>query len=243
MMWARSSSWRRVGVAVGTFVVGVWLLAGQASAHVEADPASVAAGSTHTITFNLEHGCGDSATVKLEMRLADGVTDAKPAAINGWTSSEAAGVITWTGGPQPHDQPLDVPVEMTFPDTPGATLPFPLVQTCEQGETRWVDPPNPDGSEPEDPAPMVVLTASAGGGASTTAAPATTGGVATTGAVSTTAGVSTTAAAVIAPSPSTTAAATDDSSGNNAGVIAVVVIALGAVVGVGAFFLLRSRQP
>ncbi len=84
-------------------------------------------------------------------------------------------MITWTGGPQPHDQPLDVPVEMTFPDTPGATLLFPLVQTCEQGETRWVDPPNPDGSEPEDPAPLVELTASAGGGASTTASPATTG--------------------------------------------------------------------
>ncbi len=56
--------------------VGVWMLAGQASAHVEASPASVAAGSTDTITFNVEHGCGDSATVKLEMKLADGVTDA-----------------------------------------------------------------------------------------------------------------------------------------------------------------------
>ena len=75
---SRSSSWRRVGVAVGTVAVGVWMLAGQASAHVEASPASVAAGSTDTITFNVEHGCGDSATVKLEMKLADGVTDATP---------------------------------------------------------------------------------------------------------------------------------------------------------------------
>ena len=234
---AHTRSWRRVGVGVGTVVVGVWMLAGQASAHVETAPASVAAGSTDTITFNVEHGCGDSATVKLEMKLADGVTDAKPAAIDGWTSSEAAGVITWTGGPQPHDQPLDVPVEMTFPDTPGATLLFPLVQTCEQGETRWVDPPKPDGSEPEDPAPLVALTASGAGDASTSASPATTGAVATTG------GVSTTAAAVIAPSPSTTAAASEDSSSNTAAVIAVVVIAVAAVVGVGAFFLLRSRHP
>jgi len=235
MRRARGSSSRRVGVAIGTVALGVWMLAGQASAHVEADPASVAAGSTDTITFNVEHGCGDSATVKLEMKLADGVTDAKPAAIGGWTSSEAAGVITWTGGPQPHDQPLDVPVEMTFPDTPGATLLFPLVQTCEQGETRWVDPPNPDGSEPEDPAPLVEVTASAAGGASTTASVATTG----TTAAATTAAGSTTAATA----PGTTAIASDDSSDNTAAVIAVVVIAVGAVGGVGAFLLFRSRQP
>ena len=63
-----------MGVALGTVAVGVWMLAGQASAHVEASPASVAAGSTDTITFNVEHGCGDSATVKLEMKLAEGVT-------------------------------------------------------------------------------------------------------------------------------------------------------------------------
>lgn len=238
MRRARGSSSRRVGVAIGTLALGVWMLAGQASAHVEADPASVAAGSTDTIAFNVEHGCGDSATVKLEMKLADGVTDAKPTEIPGWTSAQAAGVITWTGGPQPHDQPLDVPVEMTFPDTPGATLLFPLVQTCEQGETRWVDPPNPDGSEPEDPAPLVELTASAAGGASTTASVATTGAATTAAAPTTALGSTTTATA-----PATTATTSDDSSDNTAAVIAVIVIAVGAVVGVGAFLLFRSRQP
>ncbi len=235
-----------MGVALGTVSVGVWMLAGQASAHVEASPASVAAGSTDTITFNVEHGCGDSATVKLEMKLAAGVTGAKPAAINGWTSSVAAGVITWSGGPQPHDQPLDVPVEMTFPDTPGATLLFPLVQTCEQGETRWVDPPNPDGSEAADPAPLVELTASASGGASTTALPATTGAVSTTvvstTAVSTTAAAATTAAAPDSIAPATTATTSSDSSDNTAAVIAVIAIAVIAVVGLGAFLLVRSNR-
>jgi hypothetical protein len=133
---------------------------------------------------------------------------------------------------------LDVPVEMTFPDTPGATLLFPLVQTCEQGETRWVDPPNPDGSEPEDPAPLVELTASAAGGASTTASVATTGAATTAAAPTTALGSTTTATA-----PATTATTSDDSSDNSAAVIAVIVIAVGAVVGVGAFLLFRSRQP
>ena len=53
-----------MGFAVGTMAVGLWMFAGQASTHVEASPTSVAAGSTDTITFNVEHGCGDSATVK-----------------------------------------------------------------------------------------------------------------------------------------------------------------------------------
>ncbi len=153
----------RIRLALGgaRWASAVGGLAEPAFAHVEPDPASVPAGSTDTITFNVEHGCEESDTVKLEMQLADGVTDATPASIDGWTSSVAGGVITWTGGPQPHDQELLVPVEMTFPNTPGETLLFPLVQTCEQGEIRWVDPPNPDGSEPEDPAPVVTLTAAA----------------------------------------------------------------------------------
>jgi periplasmic copper chaperone A len=205
------------------------MLAEQAWAHVEADPASVAAGSTDTITFNLEHGCGDSATVKLEMKLADGVSDAKPAAIDGWTSSQSGGVITWTGGPQPHDEPLDVPVEMTFPNTAGATLLFPLVQTCQQGETRWVDPPNPDGSEAEDPAPLVTLTASTGDGASTTAASATTDAATTTDAVATTHLID-------------TEVPTDEGSDNTALVIAAVAVGIVAVVGAGAWLLARMNR-
>ncbi len=193
-------------------VLGVGALAEPAFAHVEPDPASVPAASTHTITFIVEHGCEESDTVKLEMQLADGVTDAKPAAIDGWTSSVAGGVITWTGGPQPHDQELPVPVEMTFPDNPGQVLLFPLVQTCQQGEIRWVDPPNPDGSEPEDPAPVITLTAAVGGQTTTTAA-----------AASTTAAPPATSAVPTSAVP-TTATSGDDSSDGTAGVIAIVAV-------------------
>ena len=166
-------------------VIAVGGLAQPAFAHVEPDPGSVPAASTATITFNLEHGCEESDTVKLEMKLADGVTDATPAPIDGWTSSVADGVITWTGGPQPHDQALLIPVEMTFPNDAGQVLLFPLVQTCEQGEIRWVDPPNPDGSEPEDPAPAITLTAAAAGQTTTTSAAASTTAASTTAASTT----------------------------------------------------------
>ena len=137
-------------------------------------------------------------------------------------------MITWTGGPQPHDVALLLTVEMTFPNTPDEVLAFPLVQTCEQGETRWVDPPNPDGSEPEDPAPLVTLTAAQ-------AQPTTTAAASTTDAASTTAaGASTTAAPV-----TTGISESDEGSDNTAAVIAIVAVGIVAVVGLGAWLLAR----
>ena len=38
------------------------------------------------------------------MQLAEGVTDPKIAQVDGWESAVDGRVITWTGGPQPHDQ-------------------------------------------------------------------------------------------------------------------------------------------
>ena len=223
----------RLVLGGGLVLMAVGGLAQPAFAHVEPDPESVPAGSTGTITFNVEHGCEESNTVRLEMQLADGVTDPTPAAIDGWTSSVAGGVITWTGGPQPHDQELLVPVEMTFPNSPGDVLLFPLVQTCEQGEVRWIDPPNPDGSEPEDPAPTVTLTAAQGETTTTTAA-------ATTVALSTTAVAATTAVSVTIAAPASTAIPeSDEGSDNTAAVIAIVAVGIVAVVGLGAWLLAR----
>jgi uncharacterized protein YcnI len=227
----------RIRLALGgaVVVIAVGELAQPAFAHVEPDPGTVPAASTATITFNLEHGCEESDTVKLEMKLADGVTDATPAPIDGWTSSVADGVITWTGGPQPHDQALPIPVEMTFPNDAGQVLLFPLVQTCEQGEIRWVDPPNPDGSEPEDPAPAITLTAAAAGQTTTTSAAASTTAASTT-AASTTAASATTAAPTTAPQA-------DEKSDGTAGVIAIVAVGIVVVVGLGAWLLARRAGP
>ena len=222
----------RVALTLIGAALSLVALAQPAFAHVEPDPGTVPAASTATITFNVEHGCEDSPTVKLEMKIADGVTDVKPAAITGWTSTVADGVITWTGGPQPHDQELLVPVDMTFPNTPGATLLFPLVQTCQQGETRWVDPPNPDGSEPEDPAPAITLTAAAAG--ETTVA-TTSGGAATSAAV-TTAAPATTEPPLIAP---LTTAPSSDGSSTSTGVVIAVVAAVVIAGGAGLWYFVR----
>jgi uncharacterized protein YcnI len=225
----------RLALGAALVIVAVGGLAQPAFAHVETDPGSAAAGSTAPIGFNVEHGCDESGTVKVEMQLPEGVTDPKVARVDGWESSVAGRVITWTGGPQRHDVALLLTVEMTFPNSPGEVLFFPLVQTCEQGEIRWVDPPNPGGSEPEDPAPIVTLRAAQG--ATTTTSAATTAASSTT-AASTTAAAATTAAPTTA-APTTATSEADEGSDDTAAVIAIVAVGIVAVVGLGAWLLAR----
>ena len=100
-------------------VIAVGGLAQPAFAHVETDPGSVPAGSTEPIGFNVEHGCDESATVKVEMQLAEGVTDAKIAQVDGWESAVDGRVITWTGGPQPHDHSAAVDRRDDVPEQSG----------------------------------------------------------------------------------------------------------------------------
>ena len=45
-----------------------------AGAHVAADPSEVPAGTTQTIGFTVEHGCGESPTVGVDLQLPDGVS-------------------------------------------------------------------------------------------------------------------------------------------------------------------------
>ena len=48
------------------------------------------------------------------------------------------------------------------------SLSFPAVQTYSSGEeVAWIDPPNPDGSEPDRPAPTLQLVAATSEGGST----------------------------------------------------------------------------
>jgi len=52
-----------------------------------------------------------------------------------------------------------------LPDKAGETIYFPVVQTCQQGVTRWIDIPVAGQDEPETPAASVKLLAKAAGDA------------------------------------------------------------------------------
>jgi uncharacterized protein YcnI len=154
-----------------------------ASAHVSiVDGASVPGGGHGTqITFRIGHGCDGAPTDTLTVRIPEGVTGVKPKWLAGWTVSteprvgaEASaapdasgepsdhaevGVVTWTGGPLPDGQYVDLQLLAVFPETPGAVLYFPAVQRCGDAEAAWIGIPaeGQDPDELEDPAPSVTI--------------------------------------------------------------------------------------
>lgn len=84
-------------------------------------------------------------------------------AVDGDELTEAVDTITWTAtgdtqiGPgQFQEFWISAGPMPTVVDSPS----FPAVQTYSSGEeVAWIDPPNPDGSEPDRPAPTLQLVA------------------------------------------------------------------------------------
>jgi uncharacterized protein YcnI len=136
-----------------------------ASAHVHVDPATAAAGDTETLTFSFSHGCDGSPTTALAIDIPDGVGNATPVVQGGWTITRELGS---DGVPTRVVYTADAPVEDGFKAavsmdvllteaTAGATLAFPVTQTCAAGETAWTQIAE-DGEDPHDldaPAPLV----------------------------------------------------------------------------------------
>jgi periplasmic copper chaperone A len=131
------------------------LVADPALAHAKPNKSSFPAGSTQDVRFIIEHGCGNSPTTSVSVRLPADVTAVKPIATAGWKVALDASkrVVTWSGGSLPANEQGSFPVRMTFPKTKNITLSFPMAQTCKIGKLRWVEGP----TSPY-PAPVVRLT-------------------------------------------------------------------------------------
>ena len=138
-----------------------------AMAHVVAAPGEAKAGSYSAIAFRVGHACaaGD-ATLKLRVEIPDGVASARPQPKPGWTidieKSDAkpegrATAVTWTGR-LPDDQFDDFALLMKLPPQAGSLV-FPVIQSCEKGESQWTEIPDPE--RPDEkltrPAPTVRL--------------------------------------------------------------------------------------
>ena len=188
-------------VAAAVAVAGVVWGGAPAFAHIDPDPKEAPAGSVQSVGFTVEHGCDGSATVQLDMRLPDGVTDAVPEPPSGWTGGVDGRVVTFSGGPLPDDVEGTFRVRMTLPTAPGATIYFPFVQRCEQGEIHWIQLGGDDAGD--EPAPAMLLTEPV----ATTRPPRTTTTAPTTTAPTTTA-PTTTAPTTTSARPTTTSAAT-----------------------------------
>jgi uncharacterized protein YcnI len=144
-----------------------------ASAHVHVDAEDAAPGSTSVLTFRVP---GESETGALTTQFSvalPNVASARTELMPGWTArldrDAASGTVrsvTWTAAPAAgisSDQFGLFRVSVTLPDEQSVTLP--ATQTYSDGQVvKWDQPPLPGGGEPEFPAPVLELTAGAGGG-------------------------------------------------------------------------------
>jgi uncharacterized protein YcnI len=158
-----------------------------AAAHVTVSPGEATADGYALLEFTVPHGCEESPTTSISVKVPDGINAATPEAVPGWTvakrmqkldppvddghggtSAERVDTVTWTGGPLAADQLNQFALSVRMPDASGETLAWPVVQTCEEGETGWIEVAA-DGEDPEGlehPAPLVALLPAAEGAGS-----------------------------------------------------------------------------
>ena len=157
-----------------------------ASAHVTISPDTTAAGSFAVLTVSVPHGCDGSATTKIAISMPEEIpqvtatrnpywdleVQSEPLAepivdAHGNEITEREAVVVYTAKeplPDPVRDTLELSIQL--PDAVGETFAFPIVQTCEQGETSWTEVADEgqDAEELEHPAPLVTVTEAEGDG-------------------------------------------------------------------------------
>jgi uncharacterized protein YcnI len=168
-------------LAAGTFLAIAAPLS--ASAHISVDPTETAAGSSTVITFALPHGCDGSATTAIRIDIPEGIASVTPTAKPDWTVAEVEAeldtptedaegnpvttrtqTVVYTAGTPLADGLRDTfALSLPLPaDAAGKTLEFPVLQTCEQGETNWNETTVAGEDEPAHPAPAITVTEATG---------------------------------------------------------------------------------
>lgn len=156
-----------------------------ASAHVSIAEGPVEAGSYMVLTFGVPHGCEGSSTTELAIQIPAGVNAVTPTRnalytvetvkealdspikdSHGNEVTERISQVVYTATtPLPDAQRDALQLSLQIPqDAAGTTLYFPTVQSCEKGETAWVQIPaeGQDAHELDAPAPSVDVIAAGG---------------------------------------------------------------------------------
>jgi periplasmic copper chaperone A len=175
---------RTTGVAAATGALTL-ALAGTAGAHITASPSEAPSDSFATLGFEVPHGCEESPTTQVRIKIPPSVPSATPAVhplwtvttkegkkdeveLHGETITKGVSEVTYTAKqPLPPNRLDSLTISVKLPaGKEGESIYFPTIQRCEQGQTRWIQIPaeGEDADELEDPAPAVVLTAAEGAG-------------------------------------------------------------------------------
>jgi uncharacterized protein YcnI len=220
-------------------VAGALIAPAAAAAHVTVQPTSAPAGAETVLDLRVPNERDDAATVKVDVKLPPGFVSAAWESAPGWSVravkqklskpiqtddgpiDEQISEIVWTAssrktGIQPGEF-RDFPLSVLIPGKAGQTLTFKALQTYSNGSVvRWIGAPGSD-----EPAPQVKLT-NANANASATTGDA---GSASSGSPAPTS----------APAP----AATADNDSNGLGIVALVLGALGLLIGIVALVVAR----
>ncbi|MFG2465670.1 YcnI family protein [Streptomyces canus] len=235
-MSSARTSLRRLGLGGALAAAAVLTAAGAASAHVTVHPDSYAKGATDgALTFRVPDESDTASTTKVQLFLPtdhpllgvlvsphDGwtakVTDTKlrtPVKTDDGTITDAVSEITWTGGKIGPGQYEDFDVAFGQLPDDTAQLTFKTLQTYSDGKVvRWIEEAAQGDEEPENPAPVLKLTA-----AGTTSA---------------------TASQTSAAASRASKASASDSTARGLGVAGLIVGVLGLAAG--AFAVVRSRR-
>jgi uncharacterized protein YcnI len=154
-------------------------LVAPASAHITLERQEAPVGAPYKAVFRVPHGCGASPTLKVRVRIPDGVIAVKPMPKPGWqidvvkgkydktytmfhstTVTEGVKELSWTGRlPDENYDEFVASVYLTEDLAAGQTLYFPIVQECETGIHRWIEIPEPGktAGDYKEPAPGLKL--------------------------------------------------------------------------------------
>ncbi|GAA2064291.1 YcnI family protein [Streptomyces albiaxialis] len=174
---------RRAALVGAVAVASVLTLAGPASAHVSVDPQEAPKGGFATVNFKVPNEQDDASTVKLEVTFPTDhplasvmpqpvpgwdikVTKSKldkPIEMHGEKITEAVSKVTWSGGKVNPGEFQQFPVSMGQLPEKGDQLVFKALQTYDNKDVvRWIEEPEEGQEEPENPAPVLKLTAAEG---------------------------------------------------------------------------------
>jgi uncharacterized protein YcnI len=153
----RSTFFKHAFVSAAASVTAILVTGGIVSAHIDPDPVAMQAGTSGTVTFTVEHGCDGSPTNDIKIQIPPGVTAVAPVDKEGWTTTVTGDTVEFKGGPLDAETTDHFDITLTAPAAAG-DIHFPIIQTCEVGETDWLEIAAEGAEEPEHPAPTLKIT-------------------------------------------------------------------------------------
>jgi uncharacterized protein YcnI len=166
----------------GALAAAALMISAPALAHVTFENGQATPNSTYKAVLRIPHGCDGKPTLKVRVRIPEGIVAVKPMPKAGWklettkgsyvkayqlygeAVSEGVTDIVWTGSlDDAHYDEFVFQARFTDAYQPGATVYFPVVQECDGATEEWTQVPGA-GEDPhglQSPAPGVRIAGTA----------------------------------------------------------------------------------